>query len=76
MARPAAPAGTDEVENTDDDAAADDPPTFIARGYSADNASCADDQDESTALCGFDDIVMWLSPAVLNNRMVSAGRLP
>lgn len=30
----------------------------------------------STALCEFDDLVVWLSPNVLFNRMVAAGKLP
>ena len=70
VTRPPAPGGTDEAKNTDGDN------TFYSRGYSGDNSSCADNNDESTPLCAFDDIVMWLSPAVLNNRMVTSGRLP
>lgn len=70
IARPTAPGGTDEARNTDTNA------TFYARGYAGDNTACADDEDESTPLCAFDDIVMWLSPAILNNRMVTSGRLP
>jgi prepilin-type N-terminal cleavage/methylation domain-containing protein len=69
-ARPTTTAGTDEAENTNGDA------TFYGRIYTGDNSPCADDTDESTALCPFDDIVVWLSPALLNNRMVVAGRLP
>jgi len=68
--RPDPPASTDEEKNTDDDI------DFFSRGYSRGESTCADDENESTALCAFDDIVMWLSPAVLNNRMVTAGRLP
>ena len=70
IVRPTAPGGTDEARNTDTN------DTFYSRGYTGDNAGCTDDPDESTALCAFDDIVMWLSPAILNNRMVTSGRLP
>jgi prepilin-type N-terminal cleavage/methylation domain-containing protein len=70
-ARPPAPVGTDEDENTDGDN------TFYGRGYSGDASGCDDnDSTPSVPLCAFDDIVMWLSPALLNNRMVMAGRLP
>ena len=70
IARPTAPGGTDEARNTDSN------DTFYSRGYTGDNAACTDDPDETTPLCAFDDIVMWLSPAILNNRMVTSGRLP
>lgn len=65
-----APTGADELENVDDDA------TFMSRGYARGTAGCADDEDEGTALCEFDDLVVWLAPSILNARMVSAGRLP
>ncbi|NNM01041.1 MAG: hypothetical protein HKO62_09845, partial [Gammaproteobacteria bacterium] len=68
--RPLPPAGTDEAENSDGDT------DFVMRTYSRATVGCADDLAEATPLCEFDDIVMWLSPAVLNNRMVMAGRLP
>ena len=70
IARASAPGSTDEAENTDNDA------IFVSRGYSAESGSCADTNDESSALCAFDDIIKWVSPAILNNRMVTAGRLP
>jgi len=70
VARPTAAGGTDEANNTDSN------DTFYSRGYAGDNAVCADDTDETAALCEFDDIVMWISPAILNNRMVTSGRLP
>ncbi|MDA0823694.1 MAG: prepilin-type N-terminal cleavage/methylation domain-containing protein [Proteobacteria bacterium] len=69
-ARPLPASGTDEAENADGDT------TFISRRYSGDNATCADNLAEASALCAFDDIVMWISPSLLNNRMVVAGRLP
>lgn len=65
-------AGTDENEN--DDANTDG--FFYSRGFSEGAAGCADDTDESTVLCEFDDIVMWISPNVLMNRMVKAEKLP
>lgn len=60
----------DERENIDGDK------VFYARGYSVDQPGCADDRNERTALCEFDDLLRWLSPTIINNRMVSAGRLP
>ena len=54
-------AGTDELENTDTDA------TFVSRPYT----------DNPAAPGGaFDDIVTWISPNILFNRMVAAGKLP
>lgn len=54
-------AGTDELENTDADA------TFVSRPYT----------DNPAAPGGaFDDIVTWISPNILFNRMVAAGKLP
>ena len=71
VARPAPPASNaDELANTDDDT------TFMSRIFTKENAACADDNDETTTLCEYDDIVKWLSPALLNNRMVVAGQLP
>lgn len=64
------PAGADELENADGDA------IFMARGYSRGAAGCSDDENESSALCEYDDLVVWLAPSILNGRMVSAGRLP
>jgi prepilin-type N-terminal cleavage/methylation domain-containing protein len=64
------PTGADELENADNDA------TFMARGYSHGAAGCADDENEGSTLCAYDDLVVWLAPSILNGRMVSAGRLP
>lgn len=66
----AEPVGEDERENWDDDA------EFISRGYSRGAAGCADGGPESSPLCEFDDLLVWLSPTILNERMVAAGRLP
>jgi type II secretory pathway pseudopilin PulG len=69
--RPPVPAtNADETENSNGDR------FFMSRIYSRDQGGCADDPNEVTPLCAFDDIVVWLSPAILNNRMVVAGRLP
>ena len=70
-ARPTAPASNaDELENTNGDT------TYMSRIYSRDQAGCADDTNENAPLCAFDDLLAWLSPAILNNRLVVAGRLP
>jgi hypothetical protein len=69
-ARPPATSGTDEFANTDGDS------VFFSRGYTRGSAACDDASNESVPLCAFDDIVMWISPAILNNRMVTSGRLP
>jgi prepilin-type N-terminal cleavage/methylation domain-containing protein len=63
---------TDEVEN--DDANTD--ATFYSRIFSEGAAGCADNTTESTVLCEFDDIVMWITPNILMNRMVKAEKLP
>ena len=64
------PSGADEIENQNGNT------LFIARGYSRGTSGCTDDENEGTALCEFDDIVVWLAPTVLNERVVNAGRLP
>lgn len=70
IALAAAAVGSDEAENTDADA------VFYARGYSVGGTGCTDDTDETNILCEYDDIVMWLSPSILANRMVKAEVLP
>jgi prepilin-type N-terminal cleavage/methylation domain-containing protein len=47
----------------------------ITRSPTAYQATCSD-TDESKPFCEFDDLVTWLSPNILFNRMVAAGRLP
>ena len=54
-------AGTDELENTNANA------TFVSRIYT-DNPAAAGG--------AFDDIVVWITPNILLNRMVAAGKLP
>lgn len=65
-----APSGGDELENADGD------DEFVARAYTRGDTGCADDTSEATPLCEFDDLVLWVSPTVLNDRLVSGGRLP
>ena len=60
----------DEAENADGDH------RFVARDYAAGGARCRDDGDEALPLCHFDDLLRWVSPTVLANRLVRAGRLP
>ena len=48
-------------------------PLFYSRTQTGPRASC---KDGSTTPCEFDDLVTWLSPNVLFNRMVAAGKLP
>jgi prepilin-type N-terminal cleavage/methylation domain-containing protein len=55
-----APTNADELENVDDNR------TVVSRVISAPGSSAGE----------FDDIVTWLSPYVLFNRMVAAGKLP
>jgi prepilin-type N-terminal cleavage/methylation domain-containing protein len=69
--RGAVPASNaDEAENADGDA------IFVSRGYSRPQDGCADDENEGSPLCEFDDMVVPISRLVLNSRMVSAGQLP
>jgi prepilin-type N-terminal cleavage/methylation domain-containing protein len=69
---PVTTANTDEVEN--DDANTD--ANFYSRTFSEGGTGCADNTTEATILCEFDDIVMWISPNILMNRMVKAEVLP
>lgn len=67
---PLPPAHADEAANGDGDA------RLVARDYAGGAAACSDGADDALPLCAFDDLVRWLSPTVLVNRLVSAGRLP
>jgi prepilin-type N-terminal cleavage/methylation domain-containing protein len=53
-----------EAENYDDGSAGDTDKTFVNKDYSQD------------ATEGFDDLLFWISPHVLGNRMLQAGALP
>jgi len=65
-------AGTDEAENDDANTNGD----FYSRTFSEGATGCTDDTNEANVLCEFDDIVMWISPNILMNRMVKAEVLP
>lgn len=56
----AGPSSTDEIENTDNDA------TFVSRTHSAAGSTSGE----------FDDLVAWVVPGILFNRMVAAKKLP
>lgn len=69
--RAAVPAANDdEQQNADGNA------EFVSRGYSREQDACADNTSESSPLCEFDDMLVPISRALLNSRMVSAGQLP
>jgi len=53
-----------EAENYDDGSAGDTDKTFVEKDYSQD------------ATEGFDDLLFWISPHVLRNRMLQSGTLP
>lgn len=67
---PVPSANADEAENADGDA------VFVSRGYSQAQDGCADNENETSPLCEFDDLVLPISRTLLNSRMVSAGQLP
>ncbi len=69
MAMPQAES-VDETTNADINLA-----TKISRTPTSAGAGC-DDAAEGAPFCEFDDIVVWLSPNILYNRMIAAGRLP
>lgn len=70
IVRAAPAANSDELENANADQ------LFISRIFTGDSNGCTDDANEGPPLCEYDDIVKWISPALLYNRMVIAGRLP
>ncbi len=50
---------------------------FTSRTITGAQSPCSDSAPGPTQpLCEFDDLVTWLSPNILFNRMVAAGRLP
>jgi len=65
-----APVSTDEQENTP---AGVNNYFFVSRIPTAASAPC---DGPGQPRCEFDDLVIWLSPNVLFNRMVAAGKLP
>lgn len=67
------PAGDylDEPENADGDL------VFVSRRASLGGHPCSDRRDAgSLPRCQFDDLLVWVSPAILMERMVSSRRLP
>lgn len=48
----------------------------IARDHTLKRNEQCHDEDENLPFCEFDDIVDWISPNVLFNQMVQAGKLP
>lgn len=66
----AAPPTADESENANGDR------IYVTRGYTAGASACSDGGSESVPLCEFDDLVVWVVPTVLFDRLVTAGRLP
>lgn len=61
-------AGDDEKENANANG------SFVSRTHTEAQSSCND--GSASPPCEFDDLVTWLSPNILFNRMVAAGRLP
>lgn len=64
------PIGLDEQKNIHFTTAGND---FVSRIHTSSRPSCT---DGTATPCEFDDLVTWLSPNILFNRMVAAGRLP
>jgi prepilin-type N-terminal cleavage/methylation domain-containing protein len=63
------PSGADETAN------ASDGTTKWSRLRTPPETACSD-TNEDIRFCQFDDLVAWLSPNILYNRMIAAGRLP
>ncbi|CAN5857100.1 hypothetical protein BH20PSE1_BH20PSE1_03300 [soil metagenome] len=59
-----ADASPHEDENFDDSSTGDNPRTFVSRDYTGGTGE------------EFDDLVVWISPHILKNRMLMAGKLP
>ena len=66
---------TDEIQNQASAATATTPTThvFVSRSVSPASTPCGGSKQP---LCEFDDLLTWLSPHVLFNRMVAADQLP
>lgn len=62
-----APTSPDELANTDNNN------DFVSRTITTASTPCG---GAGQPLCEFDDLVVWLSPNILFNRMVAAGKLP
>ena len=64
------PIGLDEQKNIHFTTAGN---VFVSRIHTSSRPSCT---DGTATPCEFDDLVTWLSPNILFNRMVAAGKLP
>ncbi len=60
------PVGADELENTTDKTNAKFDRTFVSHEFASSGAANGE----------YDDILTWISPNILFNRMVAAGKLP
>jgi len=62
----------DETENTDGDR------VYRSRVRSPESVGCSDPPPATipTSFCEYDDIVVWVSPYILSNRLVVSGQLP
>lgn len=67
--------GNDEYANSLTGIPPGSPKTFISRTYTNFNPAC-NEMGGGAKLCEFDDILVWLPPYVLFNRMIQAGQLP
>jgi type II secretory pathway pseudopilin PulG len=74
-AMPAAAANSDEFTNTSTALNANNVSQKIARSPSPLNGGC-DDASAGSTFCEYDDMVDWIAPTILLNRMVAAGKLP
>ena len=70
------PRGSMPAQNDDEDENINGDAVFVSRAYTSAQDDCADNDDESSPLCEFDDLAVPISRALLNARMVSAGQLP
>lgn len=71
IAQPAPVAGTDEAANANPAGTT----VFISRTLTSSQNPCSDTA-AGQPFCEFDDIITWVSPSVLINRLVAAGQLP
>jgi len=76
IARPAAPATSDELLNVTVGLNATGVSQKIYRTPTPIPAGACNDTVEASNYCEFDDMVDWIAPSTLLGRMVSAGKLP
>ena len=65
-----------QAANTDETTNANTASAVKISRFSTPAATPCSDTSEGVAYCEFDDVVDWLSPNILKNRMIAAGRLP